>query len=251
AFGTMTAGSLGLITENNQDWWRVRILGLGGLVVLLSLPGRWNGTNIVLLCIMLIFLEFSIQKSVRASIELVRPNALFDHEGRRRFVSYIDCSCHGVAYPIDTSPENTGLLRYQALCDNYEERDHLIDSIARNRLTDIVIGGCDGTPLPQGFKNAIDSARCQLRGLNLLNVQGALPIDHPQLKTEIAIQMVNIKDPWTSIQRQSACLNALENSESKEIRGVSSMNWPEYEEGFLRVSAHDWTENEFSELLGQ
>ena len=251
AFGTMTAGSLGLITENNQDWWRVRILGLGGLVLLLSLPGRWNGTNIVLLSTMLIFLEFSIQKSVRASIELVRPNALFDHEGRRRFVSYIDCSCHGVAYPIDTSPENTGLLRYQALCDNYEERDHLIDSIARNRLTDIVIGGCDGTPLPQGFKNAIDSARCQLRGLNLLNVQGALPIDHPQLKTEIAIQMVNIKDPWTSIQRQSACLNAIENSESKEIRGVSSMNWPEYEEGFLRVSAHDWTENEFSELLGQ
>ena len=53
AFGTKTAGSLGLITENNQDWWRVRILGLGGLVLLLSLPGRWNGTNIVLLCMML------------------------------------------------------------------------------------------------------------------------------------------------------------------------------------------------------
>ena len=190
-------------------------------------------------------------KSVRASIELVRPNALFDHEGRRRLVSYIDCSCHGVAYPIDTSPENTGLLRYQALCDNYEERDHLIDSIARNRLTDIIIGGCNGSPLPQGFKNAIDSARCQLRGLNLLNLQGALPIDHPQLKTEIAIQLVNIKDPWTSIQRQSACLNLLENTESKQIRGVSSMNWPEYEGGVLRVSAHDWTENEFSDLVGQ
>ena len=35
AFGTITAGSLGLITDNNQDWWRVRILGIGGVTLLL------------------------------------------------------------------------------------------------------------------------------------------------------------------------------------------------------------------------
>ena len=64
AFGTITAGSLGLITENNQDWWRIRILGIGGVVLLLSLPGRWNGTNIMLLTLMVVFLEFTtFQKS--------------------------------------------------------------------------------------------------------------------------------------------------------------------------------------------
>ena len=76
-------------------------------------------------------------------------------------------------------------------------------------------------------------------------------MDHSQLKAEIAIQMVNIKDPWTSIQRQSSCLKVVAHTKSKQIRGVSSRSWPEFEEGFLRVSAHDWTENEFSELLEQ
>ena len=162
-----------------------------------------------------------------------------------------DCSCHGVAYPIDTSPENTGLLKYQALCHNFEERDHLIDTIARNRLTDIIIGGCDGTPLPQGFKDSITSTRCQLRGLNLLNIQGALPSDHSQLETEIALQLVNIRDPWTPEQRQSSCRSLMIKSEGKQIRQVPTMNWPEFEEGFLRIATHDWTENEFIGLRGQ
>ena len=74
AFGTLTAGSLGLITDNNQDWWRVRILGIGGgIVLLLSLPGRWNGTNILLLSLMILFLELSIRKSIRTSKEIVSP----------------------------------------------------------------------------------------------------------------------------------------------------------------------------------
>ena len=56
SFATVTAGSLGLITDNNQDWWRTRVLGIGGVILLLSLPGRWNGTNIVLLSLMFMFL---------------------------------------------------------------------------------------------------------------------------------------------------------------------------------------------------
>ena len=142
-------------------------------------------------------------------------------------------------------------MKYQALCDNFEERDHLIDAIARNRLTDIIIGGCNGTPLPQGFKKSVASTQCQLRGLNFLNIQGALPADYSQLKTEIDIQMVNIQDPWTSEQRRSSCHSLLMKSESQQIRKVSSMNWPEFQEGVVRISTHDWTENEFIVLGGQ
>ena len=201
AFGTKTAGSLGLITENNQDWWRVRILGLGGLVLLLSLPGRWNGTNIVLLCMMLIFLEYSLQKSVRASIELVRPNALFDHEGRRRLVSYIDCSCHGVAYPINTSPENTGLLRYQALCDNYEERItsliRLLKSINWHRHRGCTERHCLRDSRMRSIQRAVNFVDSIS---SIFRVRSNRP---STIENRNCIQMVNIKDPWTSIQRQS------------------------------------------------
>ncbi len=244
AFGTITAGSLGLITENNQDWWRVRILGIGGVVLLLSLPGRWNGTNILLLSLMIFFLEMSIQKSIRTSKEIIGPQAMFDCEGRRRYVAYVDCSCHGVAFPIDTSPENTGLLRYQALCDNIDEREHLIDTVSRYRLTDIIIGGCDSSPLPQSFQKTTESANCQLRGLNLLDLQGATPQKNPLLHSEVEIQLENLVDPWTSTQRIKSCQNRLFESNADNYRLVSSSSWPEIEQGSVRISMENWSDDE-------
>ena len=248
AFATTTAGALGLITENNQDWWRTRILGIGGVVLFLSLPGRWNGTNIVLLSVTIVFLEYSIQKSVRVARELLSPNALFDYEGRRRFVSYVDCSCQGVAYPIDTSPQNTGLLKYDALCENIEERQHLIDTIAKYRLTDVIIGGCDASPLPKSFKHAADSVRCQLRGLDLLALQGAVPSENPVLKDEIRIHLENVVDPWTSVQRIDAFRGNLNRATTKQFKSVSSQSWPELEHGVVRVSTIDWSQDEINAL---
>lgn len=248
AFATTTAGALGLITENNQDWWRTRILGIGGVVLFLSLPGRWNGTNIVLLSVTIVFLEYSIQKSVRVARELLSPNALFDYEGRRRFVSYVDCSCQGVAYPIDTSPQNTGLLKYDALCENIEERQHLIDTIAKYRLTDVIIGGCDASPLPTSFKHAAGSVQCQLRGLDLLALQGAVPSENPVLKDEIRIHLENLVDPWTSSQRIEAFRSNLNRATTKQFKSVSSQSWPELEHGVLRVSTTDWSQDEINAL---
>ncbi len=244
AFATTTAGSLGLITDNNQDWWRIRILGIGGVVLLLSLPGRWNGSNILFLTIMVLFLEQSIRKSVRVSREILKPNALFDHEGRRRFVSYVDCSCQGVAYPIDISPKNTGLLKYEALCENIDEREHLIDTIARYGLTDVVIGGCDTSPLPISFQNTAKSARCRLRGLDLLGLQGAIPTDNPQLREEVQIHIENLTDPWSSTQRIESCSIRLNEAQSNRFVPVSTQTWPEMEEGILRISTNNWTVDE-------
>ncbi|MDP6866638.1 MAG: twin-arginine translocase subunit TatC [Candidatus Poseidoniaceae archaeon] len=246
AFATVTAGSLGLITDNNQDWWRTRVLGIGGVILLLSLPGRWNGTNIVLLSLMIMFLEFSIRKSVRASKEVMSPKALFDHEGRRRFVTYVDCSCQGVSFPIDTSPENTGLLKYEALCDNIDEREHLIDTIARYRLTDVIIGGCNSSPLPSNFKKSVESVNCRLRGLNFLEMQGATPSNNEQLRDEIQIHLENVTDPWTSSQRIDACSNRMKDSSVHKFIPVESSIWPEMQDGVLRISVKNWTDDELA-----
>jgi hypothetical protein len=246
AFGTIMAGSLGLITENNQDWWRVRILGIGGVILLLSLPGRWNGTNIVLLTIMVLFLEFTISKSVRRAMEIMSPKAIFDHEGRRRLVTYVDCSCQGVAYPIDTSPENTGLLRYESLCSNIDEREHLIDTVARYRLTDVIIGGCDSTPLPASFQNSIQSSRCKMRGLNLLELQGAVPATNPTLQMEMNIQIANITNPWSSNQRFKECSKRYQHSGIQSFQFVYEPRLPELRENVVRILTTDWRENEIN-----
>ena len=243
-FGTITAGSLGLITENNQDWWRIRILGIGGVVLLLSLPGRWNGTNIMLLTVMVIFLEFTISKSVRKAMEIMSPKAIFDHEGRRRLVTYVDCSCEGVAYPIDTSPENTGLLRYKSLCSNIDEREHLIDTVARYQLTDVIIGGCDSTPLPSSFQYSIQSSRCQMRGLNLLELQGAIPATNTTLQAEMDIQIANIINPWSTNQRLSECSKRFHHSGIDSFQFVNDSHFPELRENVVRILTTDWLDSE-------
>ncbi len=244
AFATITSGALGLITENNQDWWRIRLLGIGGLVLFLSLPGRWNGVNIVLLSLMIVYLEFSIRKSIRVSNEIYKPSAIFDHEGCRRFVTYVDCSCQGVAYPIHTSPEHTGLLRYESLCDNIGERHHLISMVSKHQLTDLIIGGCDGSPLPESFQETVSSARCTMRGLDLLGLQGSLPNDHTQLRQEVKIHLENVVDPWSPKQRLDACIRYLGPGDGTSLRFVETKQWPEFEQGTLRISGNGWSDDE-------
>ena len=248
AFATITAGALGLITENNQDWWRIRLLGIGGLVLFLSLPGRWNGINILLLSLMVVFLEYSIQKSVRVSIEIYNPSPIFDGEGRRRYVTFVDCSCQGVAYPMNTSPEHTGLLKYEALCDNIEEREHLISMVSKHRLTDIIVGGCNGSPLPKLFQQTIKSARCSLRGIDLLGLQGSLPKEHSQLKSEVDIHMHNLVDPWSPQQRLDACMKRLAQEDQHHLTFVRTEHWPELEHDVLRISTMDWSEDDVAAL---
>ncbi|MGB2038465.1 MAG: twin-arginine translocase subunit TatC [Candidatus Poseidoniaceae archaeon] len=243
-FATISAGSTGLITDSTQDWWRVRIHGIGGLVLLLSLPGRWNGTNIALITTMIIVLEYVIKINVRKTHAIHLPQPMFDHEGRRRNVTFVDCSCQGVAYPIDTSPKNTGLLRYEALCENINERDDLIDYVSRQGITDVIIGGCTTKPLPNSFKNSIQSVQCSLRGLDLLGLQGSLSNSNLQLKEEVNLAMSNQIDPWSRTQRIENTGNVLTKSPFDTLQFSNSIAWPEQSTGSLRINVQSWTEQE-------
>ena len=248
-FGTISAGSTGLITDSTQDWWRIRIHGIGGLVLLLSLPGRWNGTNIALITTLIIVLEYVIKNNVRKSHSIHLPETLLDHEGRRRNVTFVDCSCQGVAYPIDTSPDNTGLLRYDALCQNFDEREDLIDHTNHHGITDIVIGGCTSRPLPNSFKDALQSIHCSLRGLDLLGLQGSLHQSNLQLNDEVKIAMSNLVDPWSKNQRVENVRSIVEKSAYEHVDLNDTIPWKEQTTGRLRVNAQLWTDDEKDSFL--
>ncbi|MDB2367397.1 hypothetical protein N9V76_03070 [Candidatus Poseidoniales archaeon] len=248
-FATMSAGTTGLITDSTQDWWRVRIHGIGGLVLLLSLPGRWNGTNIVLITTLIIVLEYVIKFNVKTSHSINLPESMFDHEGKRRNVTFVDCSCKGVAYPIDTSPENTGLLRYDALCQNFDERDDLLDHTNRHGITDVIIGGCTSRPLPNSFKDALKSIQCSLRGLDLLGLQGSLHNSNIQLNDEVNIAMSNLIDPWSRNQRVANVRTLIEKSAHQHLDLNDSISWKEQTNDHLRVNVHSWTDEEKLSLL--
>ena len=198
---------------------------------------------------MIAYLEFSIRKSIRVSNEIYNPSAIFDHEGRRRYVTYVDCSCQGVAYPIDTSPEHTGLLRYESLCDNIDERHHLISMVSKHQLTDVIIGGCDASPLPESYQDTVSSARCTLRGLDLLDLQGSLPNDNIQLRKEVNIHLENVIDPWSSKQRLHACMRHVVPEERTSLAFVDTKQWPELKQGTLRISGKSWSDDEKDTIL--
>lgn len=248
-FATISAGSTGLITDSTQDWWRIRIHGIGGLVLLLSLPGRWNGTNIALITSLIVLLEFVIKNNVRTSHSINLPESVFDHEGRRRNVTFVDCSCQGVAYPINTSPENTGLLRYDALCQNLDEREDLIDHTNHHGITDIIIGGCTSQPLPNSFKDALQSIHCSLRGLDLLGLQGSLHHSNIQLKDEVNIAMANLTDPWNRNQRVENIRTLIEHSDYVHVDRNDSNFWKEQTAGQLRINVQSWTDEEKDAFL--
>jgi hypothetical protein len=248
-FATISAGSTGLITDSTQDWWRIRIHGIGGLVLLLSLPGRWNGTNIALITLLIVLLEFVIKNNVRKSHSINLPESVFDHEGRRRNVTFVDCSCQGVAYPINTSPENTGLLRYDALCQNLDEREDLIDHTNHHGITDVIIGGCTSQPLPNSFKGALQSIHCSLRGLDLLGLQGSLHHSNIQLKDEVNIAMANLTDPWNRNHRVENIRTLIEHSDYVHVDRNDSNFWKEQTAGHLRINVQSWTDEEKDTFL--
>lgn len=161
-FATISAGSTGLITDSTKDWWRIRIHGIGGLVLLLSLPGRWNGTNIALITTMIIILEYVITNSVRKTHSINSPKPMFDHEGRRRLLLYVEISDKHGDSKMQDSPENTAFLRCNSLTDNINERDIIVDTVVSYRITDTIIIGCDDSKLPTSFQSVIKSANCSM-----------------------------------------------------------------------------------------
>ena len=46
----------------------------------------------------------------------------------------------------------------------------LLDAVVRHRVSDLVISGCDGTPLPMDFRQSVSSAGCNLTGLGWLDI---------------------------------------------------------------------------------
>ena len=69
------------------------------------------------------------------------------------------------------APDALGWVETDALCLDPDARDGLLDTIVRHKVSDLVISGCDGMPLPVEFRQSVASTNCHLSGLEWL--------DHP------------------------------------------------------------------------
>jgi hypothetical protein len=83
-----------------------------------------------------------------------------------------------------------------------------------------------------------------MRGLNLLELQGAIPSTNPTLQTEMNVQIANIANPWSANQRIEECSNRLQHSKLTSFQFIRDSQLPELKENVVRVIATDWLENE-------
>jgi len=127
-----------------------------------------------------------------------------DSEGTLRRIAVVSCACAGAcAKDFSTiTPNLMATSSANALCLNPHERNDLLASAKIQRLTDIIITGCDGSPLPEHMQQSLDSLSIKLRGLSLLNIAAARP-DGELREVDFHLALASMVDPWpTSGQKE-------------------------------------------------
>jgi len=187
-FGTwlllFITGTLGLVTKATADWWRLRIYGVGTLLIIVTVPQQAQSLMLPLATLYLFIMEFVGSTWFhQTSTAYGYAKQRYDEEGRRRIYSIIDCSCEGAnTHHGHAKVEGFSTLIVEALCRSSKDQEQVYEHLMRNALTDAIITGCDTKNCPSRFKDNLDILGIQLHGLDLMRLQShRINNDHPTL----------------------------------------------------------------------
>ena len=166
------AGGLNLINNQNIGSWRWTLFSSFFFLILLTTNLDDYGLQwLVLFAVILILEVFVRRHSERFSTNLMGLRTVLDVEFKERNLVYVDCMCSGLlpaTSPLEITP--IGEIKVFNLCESSNEREILLDSIAFSNVTDLIISGCDGTPLTETFISSCKHLGCEVNGLNLLDI---------------------------------------------------------------------------------
>ena len=166
------AGGLNLINNQNIGSWRWTLFSSFFFLILLTTNLDDYGLQwLVLFAVILILEVFVRRHSERFSTNLMGLRTVLDVEFKERNLVYVDCMCSGLlpdTNPLEITP--VGEIKVFNLCESSNEREILLDSIAFSNVTDLIISGCDGTPLTETFRSSCKHLGCEVNGLNLLDI---------------------------------------------------------------------------------
>ena len=186
-------GTLGLITSATADWFRLRIYGLGGLLILTTIPSHASSLTFPLLATYFGMSEFVGRRWYTLTSTIFgEAKDKFDREGRRRKFAVMDCSCLGANDHYETSVlSGCTTLRFQGLCKSYKERETVLDHAIKNGITDLVVTGCNRQPLPDSFLQNTEVLRIGVHGLDLMRLRShRVGSGNQKLDTELAMSSV-------------------------------------------------------------
>ena len=192
------AGITGNLNRKTADWWRLRVHGMLVMLLALSLPdvGGMIVFSIILLSILSVEL-LSLRWTNREPDMTNSKSHVYDFEGAKRNILIADCRCDGGCEPILTDTKiDLKISPFNGLCNSRKERLSLLDEIRVNRVTDVFISGCNSNPLPHLFKSNCHSLSCDVRGLNLMQIQSYRTTPQNQLGLDIALAIAGQNNPW-------------------------------------------------------
>ena len=165
---------LSLIVTETVDPFRIRVHGTMLFIWWLACPSALDGIWISLSILLVILPEIVMRWMPNhvLSSKARAPTSVFDSDGGLHRRLFAMCHCEGACPSVSDSEssQRLGWVETQALCLDPDARDALLDTVVRHKVSELIISGCDGTPLPMEFRQSIDSTNCRLSGLNWLDV---------------------------------------------------------------------------------
>ena len=166
------AGGLNLINNQNIGSWRWVLFSSFFFLILLTTNLSDYGLQwLVLFAVILLHEGILRRHSDKFSTNFIGLRPVLDVDFKERNLLYVDCMCSGLlpnTSPLEITP--VGQIKVFNLCESSSEREILLDNIAFSNVTDLIISGCDGTPLPATFKSSCNHLGCEVNGLNLLDI---------------------------------------------------------------------------------
>ncbi len=205
--------------------WRFRLHSVAIFSMWLIIPSIHETILVLGIFIEFMLVELSFSKVNRGKLSLpfLHPSqGILDGEAKLRRIAIVDCSCAGACPKagVETLPKYFLGVEVEGLCLDGLERDLIIETVLMNRLSDVIIGGCNSNPLPKEFKENLEYLNCNLRGLNLMDIETLREGQVKNKGLQLQMTLASLTDPWLfekTKQRQNTVLNQYSNSQNKPI----------------------------------
>lgn len=212
-------GRLGVVNRTTADVWRLRLYGVGSLLLALSTPDHAQPLLLPLLATYWTSSEIMGQRWLRAE-PLAQGYAVerLDMEGRRQRIALVDCSCEGGnAHHGYAAVDGYSTVSVEGICTTSSSRTAVLEHLIQANITDAVITGCDGNPCPKQFKENIDHLGVRLHGLNLMAFQNHR-VANPTPNLDVRIGLNTLPSLFTESARQQNLTKLVE--ENQYIKAV-------------------------------
>ncbi len=206
---TLAAGVVGRLHEGTASSWRWRVHVPITLVIISTTWMATTGVRWPMAIVVFGVLECGLLPFVRRSPTVCEE--VMDQMGARRRLMVVDCSCEGALIQPDVAAPRPFLHhRSTALCASLKERESVVERAKDLRVTDVIVAGCTSAPCPDGFRSALQSVGCSLRGLDVRRSEFVRTVTNARAAREQRdVLLHGLIDPWSEAKAASRLDEAL------------------------------------------